>query len=95
MLALLSLLDSLLWLAEVAVIVWVVLGWLLALNLGGPLRLHMERLALFLNGLIEPVLRPVHRVLPPVGGLDFSPLILLIALHALRLFLRDITISLI
>ena len=37
--------------------------------------------------LTEPVLAPIRRLVPPVGGLDFSPMILLIGLQLLqRLF---------
>lgn len=35
-------------------------------------------------GLTEPLLRPIRRVLPPMGGLDFSPLVLLLALQFLK-----------
>jgi YggT family protein len=34
--------------------------------------------------LTEPVLEPVRRLLPPMGGLDFSPIIVLIAAQILR-----------
>jgi YggT family protein len=34
--------------------------------------------------LTEPVLAPIRRALPLVGGLDFSPMVLLIALRVLR-----------
>jgi YggT family protein len=34
--------------------------------------------------LTEPVLAPIRRALPLVGGLDFSPMVLLIALRLLR-----------
>ena len=37
--------------------------------------------------LTEPVLRPINRVLPSLGGVDLSPLIALIALRALLLLL--------
>jgi YggT family protein len=37
--------------------------------------------------LTEPVLRPVSRLLPPIGGIDLSPLFVLIALRALLLLL--------
>ncbi len=36
--------------------------------------------------LTEPVLAPIRRVLPSVGGLDFSPMLLLFALRLLQRF---------
>ena len=36
------------------------------------------------RGLTEPLLAPIRRVVPPMGGLDFSAMILLIALQLLR-----------
>ncbi len=41
-------------------------------------------LARIVYSLTEPVLAPIRRVLPPMGGLDFSPMVLLIALRLLR-----------
>ncbi len=40
-----------------------------------------------LAALCEPLLAPVRRVLPPVGGLDFSPLVLILALQALKMLI--------
>ena len=37
-----------------------------------------------LRSLMEPALAPIQRVLPPVGGLDLSPMVLLILLQVLR-----------
>ena len=36
-----------------------------------------------LHRLTEPVLAPIRKVLPPTGGMDFSPLVLLIGLRVL------------
>ena len=36
------------------------------------------------NSLTEPALAPIRRALPPMGGLDFSPMVLLIGLRLLR-----------
>jgi len=36
----------------------------------------------------QPLLGPVRRVIPPIGGLDFSALFVLIALQALTILLR-------
>jgi YggT family protein len=38
----------------------------------------------FTHALTEPVLAPIRRVLPELGGLDFSPMVLLVALRLLR-----------
>lgn len=40
--------------------------------------------AMFLQTLTEPLLAPIRRVLPDMGGLDFSPLVLLFGLRLLR-----------
>lgn len=40
-----------------------------------------------LDALCEPVLRPIRAIVPVVGGLDFSPLIALVGLQALRLLI--------
>lgn len=41
-----------------------------------------------LHSLTGPVLRPVRRVVPPIGGLDLSPLFVLIGLQALLILVR-------
>ena len=41
-------------------------------------------IAIVLHRLTEPVLGPIRRVLPQMGGLDFSPLVLLVALQFIR-----------
>lgn len=40
--------------------------------------------AAVVSGLTEPVLAPIRRALPPMGGLDLSPMVLLIALQVVR-----------
>jgi YggT family protein len=40
-----------------------------------------------LNGLLEPIYGQVRRFLPNIGGLDLAPLVVLIAVYALRIIL--------
>lgn len=40
-----------------------------------------------LSSLCEPLLRPVRRLLPPVGGLDFSPLVVILGLQAAKILI--------
>ena len=43
-----------------------------------------------LSQITEPILAPARKLLPPMGGLDFSPIIALAALHVLGLLLPDL-----
>ena len=78
--ALRSLIDTVLQFFTVCLLIYVVLSWV-APDVRNPAVQLLARVC-------EPVLRPVRRVVPPLGGLDLSPLIVLIALQALRIMLR-------
>lgn len=47
-----------------------------------------------LHQLTEPLLAPVRKVIPPIGGLDLSVLIVLIGLQFLQVLLQSLTLSL-
>ena len=38
----------------------------------------------FLDTMVEPVLKPIRQVLPATGGLDFSPMVLIVLLQVLK-----------
>ncbi len=38
----------------------------------------------FINGVTEPILNPIRRLLPPMGGLDFSPMVVLLLARLLH-----------
>jgi YggT family protein len=42
-----------------------------------------------LDALTEPVFRRIRRIIPPLGGLDLSPLIVLLILEALQMLVND------
>jgi len=62
------------------VIAMVVASWLLAFNVLNPRNQFVAMLIRFLHALTEPVLRPIRRILPNLGGIDLSPLVLVLAL---------------
>lgn len=43
-----------------------------------------SRFYTYLDRLVSPLLEPFRRVVPPIGGLDFSPLILLFILYLIK-----------
>lgn len=74
-----NLVDQLLNLYIIAVFGRVILSWF-PLSPGGP----MASVYSFLYAITEPVLGPIRRVLPPLGGIDLSPIVLLFAVQILR-----------
>jgi YggT family protein len=62
------------------VILAVIASWLVAFNVVNVRSPAVRSILRFLDALTEPVFRQVRRVVPPVGGFDLSPLIVLIAL---------------
>lgn len=50
----------------VAIIIYVILGWVIPPGYSPPMAL--------LSSICEPLLAPVRRIIPPIGGIDFSPL---------------------
>jgi YggT family protein len=38
----------------------------------------------FITGVTEPILNPIRRLLPPMGGLDFSPMVVLLLARLLQ-----------
>ena len=46
----------------------------------------------FINGVIDPILNPIRRVMPRLGGLDFSPMIVLLLARVLQGFLISLVV---
>jgi YggT family protein len=65
------------------VIAAVVMSWLIAFGVINTYNRFARSVVQFLDAMTEPVFRQVRRVIPPIGGLDISPLIVLIALQFL------------
>jgi YggT family protein len=72
-----SILGDLITLYTVVLLLRVVMSWFPPSSSRGP----MASAQMWLYKLTEPVLAPIRRALPPMGGLDLSPMLLLIVLQ--------------
>jgi YggT family protein len=73
--------------AQFIIIAHIIMSWLInfqVLNLRQPLVASIWQ---GLNGLLEPLYARVRSFLPSIGGLDLAPLVILIAVYALRIIL--------
>ena len=76
----LYLLDLVWWL----IIISVVASWLVAFGVINTRNPTVYRLLDILNRLTDPILRPIRRLIPPMGGLDLSPMIVLLIIFLLQ-----------
>src|SRR5471032_2001992 len=70
-----------------AIIISAILSWLVAfdvINLRHPIA---RQVVVFLDAVTRPILRPIQRVIPIIGGLDLSPLVAIIVLQAASAYL--------
>ncbi len=62
----------------------VVISWLIAFNIVNRQNNVVRQINYALYRLTEPVLGPIRRLLPDLGGLDISPIIVIIILYFIR-----------
>ena len=71
---------------NVVIIARVILSWV-KLSPRNPI-------AIIIYGISEPMLKPVRRLLPNTGGLDFSPIVVIILIMVIERILRAILVAL-
>jgi len=72
------------------VIIGAVLSWLVAFNVVNARNRFVYMVGDFIHRLTEPLVRPIRNILPNLGGIDLSPLVLILLL----IFAKQILIRL-
>jgi YggT family protein len=83
MLILIQLLNAVYYVLVILIFARFVLSWVRP----DPYHPTWGPLMRFVYQATEPLLEPIRRVLPPQGGIDFSPMVLLFGLYILRILL--------
>lgn len=87
--ALLNLIVRIIDLYSYVIIATAIMSWLLAFDVINFRNDIVRSVWNFLNALTEPLLRPIRRVLPNLGGIDVSPIILLLLLMFLQELIKE------
>ena len=87
--ALFWLIDQVIGFYITLVIVQVVLSWLVAFNVINTGNRFVYMVGDFLYRITEPALKPIRRLLPNMGGIDLSPVVLILGLYFLRRLLSN------
>jgi YggT family protein len=83
--AVLDIIDLILRLYVWLLIASAILSWLIAFNVVNTRNQFVASVAEFLYKITEPVLRPIRNLLPNLGGLDISPIVVILIIYFIQL----------
>ena len=82
--ALLGFIDMVLQILVWVILVQVILSWLVAFNVSNSSSNFVRTVVDALERLTAPLYRPIRKIMPDFGGIDFSPIVLILAIQILR-----------
>jgi YggT family protein len=82
--AIFSIIDMILQVLVWIIIAQVIISWLVAFNVINTQSNFVRTLLDALDKMTAPLYRPIRKVLPDFGGIDFSPIVLILAIQILR-----------
>ena len=88
LIALFDIVDLLLNVLAWIIIIQVILSWLFAFNVLNTGSVGLRRVVDALDRLTAPLYRPIRAILPDFGGIDFSPLVLLLLIKIVQMLLH-------
>ena len=81
-----------------SVVTWIIIGqvilsWLISFNVINTSSGGVRAFLVALDRLTAPLYRPIRRLLPDFGGIDFSPLVILILIQVIKKLLDGVVIQ--
>lgn len=90
LLALIQILLMLLWLLGIIIVAQAVLSWLVVFNVINTHNNFVRSLLYALDRITAPLYAPLRKIMPDFGGIDFSPLVILLIIWALQQLLMGL-----
>jgi YggT family protein len=90
LIALVQIADLLLSVLTWIIIIQVILSWLFAFNVLNTSSGGVRAFVIALDRITAPLYRPIRRILPDFGGIDFSPLVILILIQVIKKLLAGV-----
>lgn len=76
------------------ILAMVVMSWLIAFGIVNRSNPYVRQIGYALDRLTDPLLKPIRRFMPDLGGIDISPIILLIGMQFLGMLVTRIFVNL-
>src|SRR5580704_16572525 len=91
--ALLWLFNTVVQLMIFLIFAMVIMSWLVAFNVVNPRNQLVWQIDRALHALTDPILKPIQRIIPSIGGLDISPIIAALLLGFIQQLVNRLVIS--
>src|SRR5579871_798123 len=75
------------------ILAWVIMSWLTAFHVVNPHNPFVAQVDRALFALTNPVMAPVKRIIPSLGGLDISPIIVVLLLEFIRRVVNSLVLG--
>ena len=85
--------DMILQLLVWIIIAQAIISWLVAFNVINTSSNFVRTLLTGLDRLTAPMYRPIRKILPDFGGIDFSPIVLILAIQIVRKLLEGLALE--
>ena len=72
------------------ILISVAVSWLIAFEVINTRNPQAANLVTLLNKLTEPVYKPVRKFIPPIGGIDLTPIVIIIGIYVLQTIVNRI-----
>ena len=74
-------------------LIMIIMSWLISFNVINTRNQFVNSVWRVLNQITEPILKPIRRIIPPVGGLDLSPLIVFVIIFFLQNWIASMAVG--
>ncbi len=91
--ALLQTLSMILTIVWWVFLIMIIMSWLISFNVINTRNDFVAAVWRVLNAITEPILRPIRRIIPPMGGLDLSPIVVFIIIFFLQNWIASIAVG--
>ena len=91
--ALLQTLSLILTLVWWVFLIMIIMSWLISFNVINTRNQFVDAVWRIVNQVTEPILRPIRRIVPPVGGLDLSPIIVFVIIFFLQNWISSMAVT--
>jgi YggT family protein len=90
LIALVEIVNLLLTVLTWIIIIQVILSWLFAFNVLNTSSGGVRAFVIALDRITAPLYRPIRRIMPDFGGIDFSPVVILILIQVIKKLLAGV-----